>query len=93
MREPKVTHSELQAAIEEAHRMADGDVLQEKPEGYFTAAEYADSRGLPRRTACDQLARLVKEGGLVKVRCRYHGPLGFVVGVAYGLAAGKRKRR
>jgi Fic family protein len=67
---PPITHNELLAAWE------DLDVIRgslsmpvDRPPNSFTVAEYAQRYGLLRRTATEQLQKLVNAGKLKHVQC------------------------
>lgn len=87
MKAPKITQSELQAAMEHARTLVRGDVLEAPPPGYFTASEYAAQHGITRHQAREQLERLVQKGELLRTRAvcanaaGVHGPA-----TVYGLA-------
>jgi hypothetical protein len=90
-KEPKITESELCAAMEEARRLAMRDVLAERPAGYFSAREYAQRHGLEYAAAWQQLEALARRGRLVKVRALAPNSAGVrKPGTAYGLAENAR---
>lgn len=67
-REPRITHSELAAAIEEANSMIRSDVLPVPPPGFFSVRQYSDQVGVQMRQARAEIDRLAAQGKLERVR-------------------------
>lgn len=79
--------SELQAAMEEARRVVQRDILQERPKGFFSVAEYAAMYQMKHGTAAKQLEALASLGKLAKVQARFPQRNGVSKpGVLYGIA-------
>ncbi len=57
----------LHAIMAEAHAMAQGSTLMERPPGYFSTVEYADAYSISMRAAALRLDKLVRQGKAKKV--------------------------
>ncbi len=57
----------LRSIMDEAHAMVQGATLMERPAGYFSTNEYADTYGVSLRAAALRLDRLVRQGKAKKV--------------------------
>ncbi len=74
------------AAIDTAHLLFQQNTLPDRPEGYFTALEYASQYNLPEDTARGRLYALTRNGKLHKVLAYFPTPSGaFRAQVVYGI--------
>ena len=73
MKAPVITQDELWAAVEKARAEARRG---NRPRGGFTEREYSEKFNLNRRTARDELMRLVKSGRFTRERACFPNTLG-----------------